>query len=214
MIWLAWLLDVAVAVAAPPAVKSVDVVCHESTLAVMGAESELHVRRRGAGYSDGKRTIDPHLVEALAAALQAPPVPSLRPAELAPTRAALRKAIEKASIEPPVKREALAATANRKLVYSSVGDTFSDHWFDDIPDCTVTLTLEGGRRLSATSKSQSDFMIPWTLRGRETFSPRIGRALAALLPAKFLQRERLAGEGFVNAVAERLVHQVARSLNR
>jgi len=73
------------------------------------------------------------------------------------------------------------------------------YWSDDYPGVNALMTLLSSAKVELSSSSQKEFMLPWRIttraKSRVTYDARISRALAALLPRDFLERQRIAGEG-------------------
>src|SRR5690348_12484143 len=94
-------LSVATPAPQPPSRAAVAAEVHiESTWSGMGKASPitLTIRRAGADYSDGTRTIDKALVAALVTRLTAPRVTSLSDARFGVTRAQVDPARKKADV--------------------------------------------------------------------------------------------------------------------
>jgi hypothetical protein len=70
---------------------------------------------------------------------------------------------------------------------------------DDYPHVKVTLVYADGNRTILSSGSQSEFMLPWKIEGvagsLETYNKNISVAVAAMLPEKATNRERISGNG-------------------
>jgi hypothetical protein len=87
---------------------------------------------------------------------------------------------------------------------------------DDFPKLSVDIR-EGGREFGVSSGSQSPFMLPWAGldEPRGGYSCRISRAIYALLPKKFTNRERLSlGVGFRRDLAGQIMHEIGPDWNR
>jgi hypothetical protein len=219
--WLALLIGFADVAVAPSVssvwVVSVEVRCSESSL--RGPErAQLKIARRGSGYSDGTRAVDARALTELALALTAPPVGALDPAALVPSAEELRRAGERSanaiSIAAPKKAalraRLLEALADPARVLAAIQSHYARHWTDDYPSCDVELVEASGKRTAAHSDAQLEYMIPWKVGAASTWSLRIGRALAALLPPAFLQRERLSGARLADELADDLRTELLR----
>lgn len=83
---------------------------------------------------------------------------------------------------------------------------------DDYPVVDVTVTMTDGRRIQFGAASQAPFMLPWYIGGGNssvpTWNADISRAVAALLPAKALNRERLQANGLVDHLAGVLLDHI------
>jgi len=70
---------------------------------------------------------------------------------------------------------------------------FSGFHTDDYPEMRLSIS-QYGSEVSLHSRSQHPFMLPWVVEGNHqstTFNCHISRAIAALLPGKFTNRDRL-----------------------
>ncbi len=200
----------------PPPLETMVLHCRQSSF--VGPEhAELHISRQGENFSDGQHRVDTARVAALMRALERP-FPDLDPTELAPPPDELRRAGErcadsysmKAAAKKILKQKLLEALADPAHVAHAVRVLYASHHTDDYPKCDVEIVLHGGAHLSAHSDAQQDYMIPWLVAGRKSFAPDIGRALAALLPARFLQRERLSGEQLAGHLASDIAGEFLR----
>ena len=76
---------------------------------------------------------------------------------------------------------------------------------DDYPGVKVTILYDDGSRTVISSHSQSEFMLPWNVEGVnatiETFNKNISVALAAIMPKKATNRERVSGQRLDHALA-------------
>lgn len=59
------------------------------------------------------------------------------------------------------------------------------------PYLEVRIVLWCGEEICLKTRSNRRFMLPFFQNGVETYNPRLSRALAALIPAGFLNRKRL-----------------------
>ncbi len=71
-------------------------------------------------------------------------------------------------------------------------------WTDDYPAHRIHISFLDGRWISIETESQHIFMLPfsirdWLKKSWETFDARLSVAIAALMPGKYLEKERLAG---------------------
>jgi hypothetical protein len=88
------------------------------------------------------------------------------------------------------------------------------NWTHDWPDVEVVVDGSDGRRLRFASREQLGFMLPWEVDDggvrRRSYSARFSRALAALLPPGFCDRERIAGTGVAEELEDALLRRVDR----
>jgi len=81
---------------------------------------------------------------------------------------------------------------------AAIDAQFSGYRFDDHPCAVIEVVFEDGRQLRLVSVSQYPLMLPWTVSCEETWSPEIPRALAEVLPAESLIRQRLSDANLVS----------------
>jgi hypothetical protein len=181
--------------------------------------SDVIIRReRGEFRRDGKR-VDAALVEALVAGLDAPRITKPEPENLGITPAWLKAHVTSAKRHLPGRFS--DATASQKELFATaftdptviakvVTGLFAYGSLDDYPYAQVDVVFEDGSKLSANSDSNYAFLIPWELSGQNgaTYNANISRAVAALMPAKTVNKERLAGNAFVGEVAHDVMLQI------
>jgi hypothetical protein len=86
------------------------------------------------------------------------------------------------------------------LPQSAIARHFGSMWTNDSPAHLVRITFSSGRITTICTESQHAFMLPLKVSAaesggsRETYDPRLSRALAALLPDGYLEKERLGGQ--------------------
>jgi len=89
---------------------------------------------------------------------------------------------------------------------------FSFSRTDDYPRIEVTVVFDGGETWTASSHSQYQFMLPWSVQGagagKETCNANIARAVAALMLRKATNRERLLGESMAEELADAMMRHI------
>jgi hypothetical protein len=92
------------------------------------------------------------------------------------------------------------------VIYKSGGHT------DDYPSVKVELNFEDGTVVSASSRSQQPFMLPWEvdLGGEKflTYNANISRALTAILPKKTVNRSRISGDGLLDVLRTDVIRAI------
>jgi hypothetical protein len=117
---------------------------------------------------------------------------------------------------PNEKRLFLDAFRNIKLVEKILprifgswtdekGTYHSNYSTDDYPEFEMTIRKSDGSVISFGSRSQTLFMFD---------NPRLGRAIAALLPKKFTNRERLNGDFLPYEIAGKIYDEIEEELER
>jgi len=91
------------------------------------------------------------------------------------------------------------------LIAKVLPDLFRCCHTDDYPGVNVTVFYADGSRAVLSSHSQSEFMLPWRVAVGgttvETFNKSISVAVAALMPEKATNRDRISGDGLDLALA-------------
>lgn len=92
---------------------------------------------------------------------------------------------------------------------------FDSFHTDDYPGVRVRITFADGGKVSAESRGQGPYLLPWTLTpGGKTYDARIARAVAALLPAGAVNRERMNGESLPGQLADAVKDSLEEKLVR
>jgi len=176
----------------------------------LGAPShgDFLISGKGGRYSADGKTVQSKAVEALLAALDEPQVrePSISNCGIDQAwldsnyEAALRDQTHRKLHELSPKQIELFKThfADLNHAQEAFAGLFKSWHTDDYPKMSVTVTIDG-KTSGVQSDSQSPFMLPWdgTDKVRGGYNCHISQSIAALLPKKFLNRERLMpGESF------------------
>jgi hypothetical protein len=183
--------------------------------------TEVIVRRKNGKYYRGHKSVDPRLVEELVSALKQPAVKEPDFVNLGVTPQWRKENAVRAAVK--ARENFVDGAQNQQDLYvKSFNDDalmgkvltgmFRTIRTDDYPSVKVEVTLEDGSVLTAMSHSWDDFMLPWGVSGNEggTFNADISRAVAALMPKKATNRERLAGEGFDADLAEAVLRYIEK----
>ena len=85
-------------------------------------------------------------------------------------------------------------------------------WTDDYPNFGVETTELDGSKIVVGSDEQPSFMLPWEIvqNGKtiHTYNANISRALVALLPKKFANKDRLSGENLRRVLASSVMREI------
>jgi hypothetical protein len=178
---------------------------------------------KGKLERNGNR-VDQGKVDALIAALKAPPVSGPDPANLGITPTWIDQQI--ADQKGRFRLEVARATPGQKaLLTETLRDPekvarvlpalFSYVRTDDYPGASVEVTLDDGSKLQAETNSQYAFMVPWSVgsTGVRTYNADISRAVANLLGKKSPNKERLAGSTFAYELVQTAKRTVEREWN-
>ncbi len=105
-----------------------------------------------------------------------------------------------------------------KLVEKLLPEILRGGWTDDYPDFELQIQNKDGSLVTISSSRQNIFMIPFVINEnaetRFSYNANLSRAIAALLPEKFTNRERLSGEQLSNRIAERVMLEIEEKFNR
>ncbi len=199
-------------------VRQIEIKSHWGGLGTLQNVELLVRKEKGLFFLDGKR-INEVLVEALVAALNEPAIvePELENLGITPAwlkanaiSATLKGAGNFAGAAPNQKELFINSFGNPVVIELVVAGMFKFMRSDDYPSVVVTITFDDGSKISAESHRWYEFMLPWKLTRHEetTYNANISRAVAALMPKKTTNRERLAGAGFNDALADAVMKYV------
>jgi hypothetical protein len=223
------LLILAVALAAPVSAYAADAAIRQieikSSWGGLGKpqNTELVIRNENGEYRLGSTRIDPASVEVLRASIR-------QPAQIKPTLESLGLTGEwlgntATRLEREAEHNDGSDSTLYKLGHGSADQkgifqhSYTDPSFmamvlpeifrcchtDDYPNVTVAILYADGSRAILSSHSQSEFMLPWKVEVGdttvETFNKNISVALAAIMPKKVSNRERISGRGLDLALA-------------
>ena len=186
------------------------------------AHSELIIKREASGYYAEGKKIDPQLIDNLLKTLKMPIVPKINSANLGITQAWLDANAEKGIKHYAASRYSTAAPNLQALYLTTFKDLhfierllpnlYGLRWTDDNPLVEIEVINRNGSKLIASSEAQQLFMLPWELmrsgRKVKTCNANIARAVAALLPNDFVNRERLSGEDLNAVMAEYVMQEI------
>lgn len=194
----------------PSAVRQIEIKSYWSGLGP-GQKTVLVIQSENGSYHQGRKGIDAALVEALVTAIKEPviAVPNLPNLGVTPewvktnaVSAAIKHAANFTDAAKNQQELYVRAFNDLTLMGKVIPQMFKSVRFDDYPSADISVTFRDGTILSASSRSWHEFMLPWKLSGdQQTFNANISRAVAALMPVKATNRDRLAGLGFDVAVA-------------
>lgn len=197
------------------AVRQIEIKSHWGGLGTP-QQTDLVIQHEAGTYKLGRKRIDAASVEALVAAVQQAPIgkPSLE--GLGITKAWLQEQLT----DVPNKSSWWKLKSGTPKQTALFGSSFTDPDFvgkvlpslfnlsrtDDYPSVEVTVSREDGSTITISSHSQYSFMLPWnvSVNGNtfSTFNSRISAAVAALMPNKAANKERIADRDFDVELAE------------
>jgi hypothetical protein len=224
MSFVALLIGVSVLHCAAESQKNIRTVEIRSGWGGLGTSQNVIVliERRDDKFVSNGKTVSPGLVQDLVDALSATTIanPDMTTLGIAPEW--LKQ--NAASQHPRAWAQATATTENQQrlfnksfmdvdLVSKVLPALFRYTKFDDYPFSKVEVAFEDGSKLIAESHSYYVFMLPWKINGKDTFNAGISRAIAGLLPAKSVNRERLAGDGLAAQLTDAVMQSIEREWN-
>jgi hypothetical protein len=183
---------------------------------------ELIITRKSGSYFANGNPVKNQLVNDLLAAVDAPVIEKPDLDNLGLTQEWLEANAEKGVKEyaeayfqmaaPNLQALYLASFKNQSLIGNLLPSLLRGGWTDDYPGIEVEITEDSGAKVLVTSTEQQLFMLPWEVSGDgqtvKTYNIDISRAIAALLPAKFTNRARVAGEGFRRVLADAVMQNI------
>jgi hypothetical protein len=186
------------------------------------AHNELIIVRKGNSYHADDKIVDAHLINNLFDALHRPAVSKINLNNLGIIQTWLDANAETGVREyadfyysnaaPNLQALYLSTFKNLSFITRLVPSLYESRWTDDYPLVEVEVTKADGTTVVATSEAQQLFMLPWVVsKGRlkiKTYDARIARAVVALLPNLFANRERLSGESLNYVLAEATMREI------
>lgn len=182
--------------------------------------STVTILETADGFQRDGKAVKPALVQALVSAAEARPVLKPDPANLGIAKSWLQSQLP--SVEDRMPGTMPDASARQRALFEStftdvdkisgiLPSLFTYASLDDNPYAEVRIDFFDNSELTLTSCSYYQFMLPWTIKGSyngETYNAEISRAIAALLPPKSTNKERLAGAGFAFGLAEAVMSSI------
>jgi hypothetical protein len=178
------------------------------------------------GFQQDGQPVKPALVQALVSAAEARPISTPDPVNLGITEQWLKSQLP--LVERRMTWKIAQATARQKALFEStftnpgkinsiLPSLFTFTRFDDDPYAEVKIVFSDGSQLTLTSHSYYDFMVPWSVHDsydKETYNAEISRAIAALLPHKTANKERLTAPELGSNLAEGVMRNIEARWNQ
>jgi hypothetical protein len=176
------------------------------------AKTELTITRAGSTFRLGRQTIAPELLKSLVLKLQESEIPEPNLGNLGLTHEWLIKNHEMPpdhyqggpEVGAPNQKALFQRKFEDEAFMSRILSTIYKSSFhtDDYPSVRVRLTFEDGTVMTASSRSQQPYMLPWSVERPDakfvTYNANISRVLVAILPKKTVNRSRISGDGLVD----------------
>jgi hypothetical protein len=208
--------------AAQAQIRDVQTITIQSAWGGLGtpARSNLVIKREGNQYTANQYSIRADEVGAFLKAIESPIIAEPSPSNVGITPQWLREHVEEAGSHAiyfdyqtgaaDQKELFRKAFEDEKTIQQRLNSLYASFHTDDYPRMDIELKFVDGEVTRVTSSSQHPFMIPWKIIQGETstvtYNADISRALLALLPKKFTNREALSDE---NEYATGLLQELA-----
>src|SRR5579863_1999416 len=183
------------------------------------ADATIVITADGNEYKRDGRSVDPALVGALVAALRSTLIPKPAPEQLGITPSWL--AAHAASLEPHSNDDPGKPTQGHlalfrqsftdlKLITRVLPELFENMHTDDYPAARIEVAFDDDTKLVAYSNSQFPYMLPWCIGTEKmaTYNPAISRAMAALMPLKTVNKDRLADDDLVKELSVAVMGEI------
>ena len=191
------------------------------------AHSEISIQRQGDSYKAGGRVIPGAALYALENAIQAPVLGAPVAANLGVSAEWLHQYGDRAGAHtsrlhyreglPEQKVLFRKAFEDQQTLPSRIEEVYKSFHTDDYPHMRMQLTLQDGTQITLTTDSQNPYMLPWCItsqgKTQKTYNADISRALFALLPPKFDNRDRLTEHGLADMIGENTANTVEQRWN-
>jgi hypothetical protein len=183
------------------------------------SDATIVITRAQNGYKREDQFIEPKLVDALVSAVRAPLIPKPDLAQLGITSSWL--IAHAASQQPHSNNDPGELTSGQRALFQRsftdmnliarvLPELFENEHTDDYPGARIEIVFEDNNKLVAYSNSQFAYMLPWSIGAGKnvTYNPSISRALAALLPPKTVNKDRLADDELAGKLSEAVMGEI------
>jgi len=185
-------------------------------------QSELLITHKSKDYYVKGNKIEKRLIDNLLNAIESPEIKQFETRNLGITQEWLNAYAEIAvkeyadyyfSVAAPNQKELyLSSFKNLQFIEKILPSVLSGGWSDDFPHFEVEITEPDASKTIVSSDEQPSFMLPWKIvknnKTTQTYNAEISRALAALLPKKFVNRDRLSGDNLRRVLAESVMRHI------
>ena len=184
--------------------------------------STLRIEQRKTEYRTGGKRVDSMLVEEL-----------LREIDLTSEKSTLQnlgitESWLQSNVETALPKRLRDHSQNEKdlfltsfrdirLIEELLPHILRQGWTDDFPSIELRIVRNNGSTMLLTSERQNIFMTPFLIdqdgSARLSYNADLSRAIAALLPKGFTNRERLEGDHLASEVADSVMFHINDDLN-
>jgi hypothetical protein len=190
-------------------------------------QTELVIRNDGKAYTLGRKRIEAASIDALVAAIKQPVISEPTVEGLGLTKPWLQEQLADIPKKSSWWKLKSGSAKQRALFENSFAEPdfigkvlpslFNFSRTDDYPSVEVTLSCDDGSTVIVSSHSQYSFMLPWNVTASgttfSTFNSRISAAVAALMPNKATNKERITGRDFDIELAEAVMKHLETDWN-
>jgi hypothetical protein len=190
-------------------------------------QTELVIRNDGKAYTLGRKRIEAASIDALVGAIKQPMISEPTGEGLGLTKPWLQEQLA----DIPKKSswwKLKSGSAKQRALFEhpfaepdffgkALPSLFNFSRTDDYPSLEITLSCDDGSTVIVSSHSQYSFMLPWNVTANgstfSTFDSRISAAVAALMPNKATNKERITGRDFDVELAEAVMKHLETDWN-
>ena len=183
------------------------------------ADATIVITANQNGYKRDDQAVNPALVGALVASLRSQLIPKPDPVQLGITPSWL--SMHAASLEPHSNDDPGKSTPGQlvlfrqsftdlKLITRVLPELFENMHTDDYPSARVEVVFDDDTKLVTYSNSQFAYMLPWCVgtEKKSSYNPAISRAVAALMPAKAVNKDRLADDDLAKELSVAVMGEI------
>lgn len=209
---------------------TIDLIAIESSWGGLGSpvNDKLTIESKKKGFYIGGNLVDPALIADLLTSVDSEELatPTLQNLDLTPEwlAANAQRGIDEyasgyfATTLQTQKDLYFRSFTDARLIEGLLPNVLRGGWTDDYPRLKVSIRFRSKAEVLIETDNQPPFMLPWTIvRDRTTtttYNPRISRAVAALLPKKFANRDRVAGNWFSRELARSVMRTIESDWKR
>jgi len=185
-------------------------------------EATLQITKHGTKFQAGGKSIDDKSVENLLQEIgTSRSEPTLE--DFAITQSWLESNSQGALPErlrnapPDAKNLFLSRFRDLGFIEKLLPEILEQGWTDDYPAIDVQILRDDGATTRLSSERQNVFMLPITIDDQKgshlSYNAKMSRAIAALLPPGFINRDRLNGTELKSVVTERVISSISEGLD-
>ena len=194
---------------------------------LLGQKEELIVEKKNSHYYVQKKMVSDAAVRALLEAINSRIVEKLDPDNLGLTQTWLNKNARPAlgdylkherkslkTLSSEQKQHFLTSFTDLQIMKKVVDDYYNARfWGDGVTSVEIVVQTDEEKVIEITSRSAKEFMLPWHISSVGpgeyfTWDRKFSRVIAQLMPRNFLNRERIAGLCFRQALSGMMMENI------